>query len=78
MALEVGTRLGHYNVTSWGKGLSGLPAPAQPRAHRIRLRVTALLVLGVFATVNIATTVFSLGAYCLTTYGGNPFAGSVP
>ena len=43
-----------------------------------RLRVTALLVLGVFATVNIATTVFSLGAYCLTTYGGNPFSGIVP
>jgi len=78
MPLNPGTRLGHYDVTSRGKGLSGLPAPAQPRAHRIRLRVTALLVLGVFATVNIATTVFSLGAYCLTTYGGNPFAGSVP
>ena len=78
MALTAGTRLGHYDVTSRGKGLSGLPVPALPRTQPIRLRVTALLVLGVFATVNIATTVFSLGAYCLTTYGGNPFAGSVP
>ncbi len=56
----------------------GSSATALPLTHPIRLRVTALLVLGVFAAVNIATTVFSLGAYCLTTYGGNPFAGSVP
>ena len=59
-------------------GSSGLPTPAQPRTRPIRLRLTALLVLGVFATVSIATTVFSLGAYCLTTYSGNPFAGSLP
>ena len=51
---------------------------ARPRTHPTRLRVAALLVLGVFVAVNIATTVFSLGAYCLTTYGGNPFAGPVP
>ncbi len=80
MALAPGTRLGHYDVTALlGEGGSpGRPATALPRTHPIRLRVTALLVLGVFAAVNIATTVFSLGAYCLTTYGGNPFAGSVP
>ena len=47
MSLTPGTRLGHYDVTSRGKGLSGLPAPAQPRANRIRLRVTALPVLGI-------------------------------
>ena len=80
MSLSPGTRLGHYDVTALiGEGESpGLPATARPRTHPIRLRVTALLVLGVFAAVNIATTVFSLGAYCLTTYGGNPFAGSGP
>ena len=80
MPLSASTRLGHYDVTALnGEGGSpGLPATARPRTHPIRLRVTALLVLGVFAAVNIATTVFSLGAYCLTTYGGNPFAGSVP
>jgi len=80
MALSPGTRLGHYDVTTLigERGSPGRPATALPRTHPIRLRVTALLVLGVFAIVNIATTVFSLGAYCLTTYGGNPFAGSVP
>ena len=80
MPLSPGTRLGHYDVTAViGEGGSpGLPATARPRTRPIRLRATALLVLGVFAAVNIATTVFSLGAYCLTIYGGNPFAGSVP
>ena len=47
-----------------------------PRTYPLYLRVSALLVLAVFAAVNIATTVFSLGAYCLTTYGGSPFAGA--
>ena len=51
---------------------------ARPRTYPTRLRVPAVLVLGVFAAVSIATTVFSLGAYCLTTYAGSPFAGSVP
>ena len=80
MSVSVGTRLGHYDATLLidDGGSPGLPATARPRTHSIRLRVTALLVLGVFAAVNIATTVFSLGAYCLTTYGGNPFAGAVP
>ena len=80
MGLAPGTSIGHYDVTALiGEGgSSGLPVTARPRTHPIRLRVTALLVLGVFAAVNIATTVFSLGAYCLTTYGGNPFAGSLP
>ncbi len=92
-ALHVAQRLPaaaqcYENATVWrsprrtpgfGEGGSpGLPAAARPRTHPIRLRVTALLVLGVFAAVNIATTVFSLGAYCLTTYGGNPFSGIVP
>ena len=79
MALSPGTRLGHDVTALIGDGGSlGLPVTARPRTHPIRLRVTALLVLGVFAAVNIATTVFSLGAYCLTTYGGNPFTGTVP
>ena len=80
MSLPPGTRLGHSDVTALigEDGSPGLPATARPQMRPTRLRVTALLVLGVFATVNIATTVFSLGAYCLTTYGGSPFAGSVP
>ena len=65
MALSPGTRLGQYDVTALlGEGGSpGLPATARPRIRPIRLRATALLVLSVFAAVNIATTVFSLGAY---------------
>ena len=81
MPLNVGTRLSHYDVTSLlseSEKRQVWQATAPLRTHPIRLRVTALLVLGVFAAVNIATTVYSLGAYCLTTYGGNPFAGSGP
>ena len=80
MSLSPGSRLGHYDVIALiGEGESpSLPVTARPRTHPTRLRVTALLVLGIFAAVNIVTTVFSLGGYCLTTYGGNPFAGSVP
>ncbi len=51
---------------------------ARPRSYSARLRVVALVALGVFAVVSVATTVFSLGAYCLTSYAGSPFAGSVP
>ena len=81
MGLSPGTSIGHYDVTSLlseSEKRQVWQATAPLRTHPIHLRVTALLVLGVFAAVNIATTVFSLGGYCLTTYGGNPFAGSGP
>ena len=39
------------------------------------LRVAAFAVLGSFVAVTVITTTYSLGAYCLTTWGGNPFAG---
>ena len=43
---------------------SGLSAP---------LRIVTALVLGVFVVVSVATTVYSLGAYCLTS-GNGPIA----
>ena len=43
------------------------------RKYSVRLRVTAIIVLGSFIMVSIVTTAYSLGTYCLTTWGGNPF-----
>jgi hypothetical protein len=40
------------------------------RTYSRRLRLVAALVLATFATVSIATTVYSLGAYCLTSGTG--------
>ena len=37
------------------------------------LRLAAAVVLGAFLLVGIATTVYSLGDYCLTTYAGVPY-----
>lgn len=48
---------------------------ATPRRYSNRLRVAAVVVLGAFVGVSVVTTAYSLGAYCLTTWGGNPYAG---
>ena len=47
---------------------------ATARSYPPFLRVAAVAVLGSFLTVTILTTAYSLGAYCLTTWGGSPFA----
>ena len=47
---------------------------ATARSYPLCLRVAAVSVLGSFLTVTILTTAYSLGAYCLTTWGGSPFA----
>ncbi len=47
---------------------------ATARSYSPFLRVAAVGVLGSFLTVTILTTAYSLGAYCLTTWGGSPFA----
>ncbi len=43
-----------------------------PRSYSRGLRLTALLVVGAFTFVGIATTVATLGLYCLTTDAGAP------
>jgi len=48
---------------------------ATARRYPPRLRLAALVALSAFVGVSVASTVYSLGAYCLTTWGGNPFAG---
>ena len=45
-----------------------------PRTYSGRARLAALVTLGAFLLLNVATTVYSLGAYCLTTWAGLPFA----
>jgi hypothetical protein len=59
-------------------GLVHQPAnyEATPRRYPTRLRFAAIVVLGAFVGVSVVTTAYSLGAYCLTTWGGNPFPGS--
>jgi hypothetical protein len=47
---------------------------ARVRSYPPFLRATAVGVLGSFLTVTFLTTAYSLGAYCLTTWGGSPFA----
>jgi hypothetical protein len=44
-------------------------AARRPMARRVR--VAALVILALFVFVTLATTVTSLGAYCLTTDGGD-------
>ena len=46
---------------------------ASVRAYSMRRRLTAAVVLGAFLAVSIVATVYSLGAYCLTTDAGMPF-----
>ncbi len=48
---------------------------ATARSYPAPLRVATLVVLASFLGVSIATTAYSLGTYCLTTWGGNPFTG---
>jgi hypothetical protein len=40
------------------------------RVYSPRVRMVAAVVLAAFVTVSLATTVFSLGAYCLTSGTG--------
>ncbi len=51
---------------------------ATARRYPAFLRVAALCVLASFFAVTVVTTAYSLGAYCLTTWGGSPFALSGP
>ena len=48
---------------------------ATPRRYPTRLRFAALVVLSAFVGVSVVTTAYSLGTYCLTTWGGNRFHG---
>ncbi len=48
---------------------------ASARRYPLSLRVTTFVVLGSFLGVTIVTTAYSLGAYCVTTWAGNPFGG---
>ena len=43
------------------------------RRYPPRLRAAALAVLCSFVAVTLVTTTYSLGAYCLTTWGGSPY-----
>lgn len=45
-----------------------------PRTYPGILRLAATLLLAAFAAVSIVTTVYSLGAYCLTSDASTPFA----
>ena len=47
---------------------------ATVRGYPPFLRLAALSVLGSFLAVTVISTAYSLGAYCLTTWGGSPFA----
>ena len=46
---------------------------ATARRYPPFLRVAAVWVLGSFLAVTVVTTAYSLGAYCLTTWGGSPY-----
>lgn len=45
---------------------------ATPREYTMRFRVAAASVLTAFLVVVVVTTVYTLGAYCLTTRAGSP------
>ena len=47
---------------------------ATARRYPTHLRMAALVVVVALAGVSVVTTAYSLGAYCLTTWGGSPFA----
>ena len=47
---------------------------AAPRAHSVRLRLAALVVLAAFLWVGVSATISSLGAYCLTSHAGLPLS----
>lgn len=44
-----------------------------PRVHSAGARLAAAVLLALFAAVGVASTVYSLGAYCLTSHAGTPF-----
>lgn len=56
-------------------GLVEYPAgySAPPRSYSPRVRLAAGVLVGSFLAVSIATTVYSLGVYCLTSHAGAPF-----
>ena len=45
-----------------------------PRRYSPAFRTAALVTLGAFTGVGIVTTVWTLAAYCLTTWAGTPLA----
>lgn len=47
---------------------------ARARRYPTGLRLLTAVVLGAFVGVTVLTTAYSLGAYCLTTWGGHRFA----
>ena len=47
---------------------------ATARSYPPLLRVAAASVIASFLAVTVLTTAYSLGAYCLTTWGGSPFS----
>lgn len=65
-------------------GVVEYPADYEGTPRRISpgMRLGVILVLVVFLATAVVTTVASLGAYCLTTDGGNlkglPWAGAAP
>lgn len=54
-------------------GLTAFPAGfrARPRRYGTRVRLAALVVLAAFLAAGTATTVASLGAWCLTSDAGS-------
>ena len=50
----------------------------KPRRRPLALRIAAAAMLLLFAFVVVSTTVFSVGAYCLTSHGGDTRTLSTP
>lgn len=46
----------------------------RPRSYPAGLRLAAAVVLGAFVVVSVTTTVYTLGAYCLTSHAGFPIS----
>ena len=57
------------------RGLLDLPENCSTASHSysLSLRVTAIIVIGSFIVVSIVASAYSLGTYCLTIGGRNPF-----